>query len=60
MCDYEMDPDSIVEVTERTGFCPQTDGRTDRQTDDVKPVYPPFKFVEAGGISNLPPFLSHQ
>ena len=24
--------------------------RTDRQTDKVKPVYPPFNFVEAGGI----------
>ena len=27
MCKYEMDPASIVEVTERTRFCPQTDGR---------------------------------
>ena len=26
MCKYEMDPMSIVEVTERTRFCPQTDG----------------------------------
>ena len=33
---------SIVEDTERTRFCPQT--------DNVKPVYPPFNFVEAGGI----------
>ena len=24
--------------------------RTDRKTDDVKPVYPPFHLVEAGGI----------
>ena len=24
--------------------------RTDGQTDEVKPVYPPFNFVEAGGI----------
>ena len=24
--------------------------RTDKQTDKVKPVYPPFNFVEAGGI----------
>ena len=23
---------------------------TDRRTDDLKPVYPPFNFVEAGGI----------
>ena len=27
-----------------------TDRRTDRWTDDVKPVYPPFNFVEVGGI----------
>ena len=27
MCKYEMDPASIVEDTERTRFCPQTDGR---------------------------------
>ena len=26
----------------------QTDRRTDRWRDDVKPVYPPFNFVEAG------------
>ena len=54
MCKYEMDPMSIVEDTERTRFCPQTDrwtdGRTDGQTDKVIPVYPPFNFVEAGGI----------
>ena len=33
MCKYEMDPTSIVEVTERTRFCPQTDGKTDRRTN---------------------------
>ena len=27
MCKYEMDPTSIVEVTEWTRFCPQTDGQ---------------------------------
>ena len=48
MC--ETDPTSIVEDTERTRFCPQTDRRTDGQTDKVKPVYTPFNFVEAGGI----------
>ena len=32
MCKYEMDPMSIVEDTERTRFCPQTDRRTDRRT----------------------------
>ena len=44
MCKYEMDPTSIVEDTERTRFCPQT--------DKVKPVYPPFQFVEGGGGYN--------
>ena len=43
MCIYEMDPASIVEETERTQFCPQTDGQTNGRTDDVKPVYPPFQ-----------------
>ena len=47
---YEMDLMSIVEDTEQTRFCPQTDKRTDGQTDKVKPVYAPFNFVEAGGI----------
>ena len=28
MCKYEIDPMSIVEDTERTRFCPQTDRRT--------------------------------
>ena len=55
MCKYEMDLTSIVEDTEQTRFCPQMDGQTDRpmdrRTDDVKPVYPPFNFVEAGGYN---------
>ena len=42
----------IIEDRERKRLCPQTDrrtdGRTDRRTDKVKPVYPPFNFVEAG------------
>ena len=33
LCKYEMDPASIVDVTERTRFCPQTDGQMDRRTD---------------------------
>ena len=61
MCKYEMDPMSIVEDTERTRFCPQTDrrtdgrtdSRTDGQTDKVIPVYPPINFVEAGGIIKI-------
>ena len=52
MCKYEMDLTSIVEDTEQTRFCPQTDRWTDGQTDKVKPVYPPFNFVEAGGMIN--------
>ena len=36
MCQYEMHPTNIVEDTERTWFCPQTDrwmdGRMDRRT----------------------------
>ena len=37
MCNYEKDPTSIVENTERTRFCPQTDMVTS---------IPTFKFVE--------------
>ena len=33
MCKYEMDSASIVEDTEPTWFCPQTDGQTDWQMD---------------------------
>ena len=32
MCKYEMDPASIVEDTEWTQFCPQTERRVDRRT----------------------------
>ena len=35
---------------QRGHICPQTDRWRDRQTDKVKPVYPPFNFVEAEGI----------
>ena len=49
MCKYEMDPMSIVEDTEQTRFCPQT--------DKVIPVYLPFNFVEGGGIINNIPAL---
>ena len=42
---YEMDLRSIVEDTERTRFCPQT--------DKVKPVFPPFNFVEVRGIMKV-------
>ena len=43
-----MDPMSIVDDTERTRFCPQTDRRTDGQGDTS---IPPFNFVEAEGIT---------
>ena len=51
MCKYKMDPRSIVEDTERTRFCPQTDRRTDRRTDGQGDTsIPHINFVEAGGI----------
>ena len=53
MCKYKMDPASIVEDTERTRFCPQTDRQTDRQTegqtDKVKLAYP-LQIRWAGGM----------
>ena len=51
---------SIVEDTERTQFCPQTDRRTDGQTDKVIPVYLPINFVEAGGIITPENFMMIQ
>ena len=50
MCKYEMDPMSIVEDTD---YRADTILSTDGQTDKVKPLYPPFNFVEAEGITNL-------
>ena len=50
MCKHEMDPTSIIEDTEQTWLCPQTDRQTDGQMDKVKPVYPAFNFLEVGGI----------
>ena len=49
MCKYEMNAMSIVEDTEQTRFCPQM--------DKVKPVYPPFNFVEARGIKMYLQFI---
>ena len=46
MCKYEMDPASIVEVTEWTGFCPQTDGQTDGRCETS---IPPFQLPWSGG-----------
>ena len=41
MYTYEMDPANIVEVTERTGICPQTDGQTDERASWNQ--YAPFQ-----------------
>ena len=46
ICKYDMDPMSIVEDTERTRFCPQTDRRTDGQGDTS---IPPFQLRWSGG-----------
>ena len=42
MCKYEMDPASIVEDTERTPFCPHTDGQTEGRRETS---IPPFQLV---------------
>ena len=47
MYKYEMDPMSIVEDTERTRFCPQTDRRTDGRTD---------RRTDGQGDTSIPPF----
>ena len=57
MCKYEMDPMSIVEDTERTRFCPQTDRRTDGRTDrrtggQGENSIPPFQLRWSGGYNN--------
>ena len=49
MCKYEMDPMSIVEDTERTRFCPQTDRWTDGLGDTS---IPPFQLRWSGGYKN--------
>ena len=54
MCKYQMVPASIVEGTERTLFCPQTDGQTDGRPEDGwhETSIPPFNFVEGGIIKH--------
>ena len=59
---YYMDPTSIVEDTERTRICSQTDRRTDGRTDGQgETSIPPFQLRWSGGIINnrndLYPFL---
>ena len=51
MCKRDMDPASIVEDTEQTPFCPQTDKWTDGQTDKVKPVYPTSTSLSRGIVN---------
>ena len=46
MCKYEMDPMSVVEDTERTRFCPQTDGQGDTSI-------PPFQLRWSWGVEIL-------
>ena len=53
MCKYGMDPANIVEDTEGTPLCPQTDRRTEGQGETS---IPSFQFVEAGGITKSMPF----
>ena len=45
-----MDPASIVEVTERTRFCPQTDGQKDRWCETS---IAPFQLRWSGGYNNM-------
>ena len=52
MNNYEMDPASIVQDTEWTRFCPQTDGHTHRQMNEMKPLYPTFNFDEIECMTN--------
>ena len=49
-----MDPMCIVEDTERTRFCPQTDRRTEGKGDNSIPPPPPFStsLKRGGGIIN--------
>ena len=46
MCKYKMDPTSIVEDTERTRFCPQTDRRTDGQGETSKQEIHPLSITK--------------
>ena len=45
ICKYEMDAANIVDDTQRTRFCPQTDIWTDGQGEASAP---PFNFVGGG------------
>ena len=62
MCKYEMDPASVVEDTERAGFCPQTDRRTGGRTDSDRRTrwnhYFPASTSLSGGIKSLMQYQS--
>ena len=53
MCKYKMDLANIV--TERTRFCPRTEGQTDGRRETS---IPPFNFFEPGDI--VIPFVTKQ
>ena len=50
MCKYELDPTSIVEDTERTPFCPQTDRGTDGLGETN---IPPFQLRWSRGYDEI-------
>ena len=52
MNSYEMDPAGIVKDTEWARFCPQRDGQTHRQMNEMKPLYPTFNFDESECMAN--------
>ena len=58
---YEIDLTSIAEDTERTQFCPQTEGQTDRLTDGqmdgrCETIIPPFQLRWSGGYNEYTQF----
>ena len=61
ICKYEIDPAIIVEVSERTRFCPRTDRRAGRRTNGWRETnMPPSNFVEAGGRGIIICFVIRQ
>ena len=54
MCKYEMDPANIMEDTEQTRFCPQTDEQTDGRTTWNQ--YIRFQLHWSGGYTSDHPF----
>ena len=52
VCEYEMDPGSIVYDTEQTRFCPQTDRLTDGQGETS--IHPSTSLSR--GYKNMSPY----